>query len=256
MSYLAVDIGATKTLLALFSDNGRVLRRFKFPTNDNFPTFFKNLSTNLKPFTSFKIKAIAVAIPGLVYNNYSVEFGNRNWGKIDLFTPIKKLFNCPIILDNDASLASLYEGSDLPGLVIFLTFSTGLGGGVIKNNQLLPASSTFEPGHRFYTFNGQTEEWEDIASASAIGKAYQVKHATSLRGKTIMQDIATRISLGLPDIIQEFNPDIIIFGGPLGKIFNLYSPYLPSIPNVQFKRPRRPSDSVIYGCYLLAKTQA
>ena len=101
-----------------------------------------------------------------------------------------------------------------------------------------------------------SSDLEDIASASAIGKAYQVKHATSLRGKTIMQDIATRISLGLPDIIQEFNPDIIIFGGPLGKIFNLYSPYLPSIPNVQFKRPRRPSDSVIYGCYLLAKTQA
>ena len=250
--YLAIDIGATKTLIALFSQRGRVVRRVKFPTAQGYKTFLSDLSRHLSGFQKYPISSIVVAVPGVVQKNYTVSFGNRNWGEIDLGTPIKSLFSCPLYFENDANLAALYEGHSLAGRAVFLTFSTGIGGGVTDDGRLL-ADVTFEPGHKKYLYNGKTKEWEDIAAASAIGKHYHVDNATDLRKKGILQDIADRIYLGLPDIVEEFHPKVIILGGPMGKVFRLYSKYLPKIPGVRYVRPKRPLESVIYGCYIYAR---
>lgn len=250
--YLAIDIGATKTLIALFSKRGRILRKNKFPTAQGSKTFIGDLERNLKPFAKYRINSVVVAVPGIVQKNYTVSFGNRNWGDIDIFTPIKSLFDCPIYFENDANLATIYEAYRLPGRTIFLTFSTGIGGGIMERNHIVD-SEDFEPGHWSYQYNSKTAEWEDIAAASVIGKYYHVDAATSLRGKKIMQDIAARVYLGLPDIAAKFHPDTIVLGGPLGKIFRLYSKYLPKISGVKYRRPKRPLESVVYGCYLYAR---
>lgn len=253
--YLGIDIGGTKTLIALFSKRGRVVRRRKFLTAQGYKTFIHDLEGHLSDFKKYKIAAIVVAIPGTVQKNYSVKFGNRKWDKVDLFTPVKKLFDCPIYFENDANLGALYEGYRLPGRTVFLTFSTGIGGGVVERNQILPEAKSMEPGHKRYPYNGENKEWEDIAAASAIESYYHVDAATDLRKKEIMQDVAKRIYLGLPDIIKKYRPDTIILGGPMGKIFKLYAKYLPDDLDVKFRRPKRPTESVIYGCFLLARQQ-
>ena len=250
---LAIDIGGTKTLIALFSRNGRVLKKRKFKTAQGYKTFIHDLEANLGGFKARHIKAVTVAIPGVVQKNYSVKFGNRNWDNIDLITPLQNLFSCPIWFENDANLAALYEGFRLPGRTIFLTFSTGIGGGIVEHNRILPESSQFEPGHKIYEYDGKRREWEDIAAASAIENYYHVDRATNLRRKEALKDIANRISLGLPDIVHEYKPDTIILGGPMGKIFRAYSVYLPKDLGVKFRRPKRPNESVIYGCYRYTK---
>ncbi len=249
--YLAIDIGATKTLIALFSKRGRVLRRVKFHTARGAKVFIRDIVDNLKPFQKYKIKSIVVAVPGIVQKNYTVNFGNRDWGDLDLLLPIKSLFDCPIYFENDGNLAAFYEGYQLPGRTVFLTFSTGIGGGVVEKGKLVLGK--FEPGHKMYMYNGKIAEWEDIAAASALEKFYHIDYATDLRGKKILEDIAARVYLGLPDIAKRFHPDTIILGGPMGKIFRLYSKYLPEITGVKYRRPKRPNESVIYGCYIYAK---
>ena len=250
--YLAIDIGATKTLIALFSRRGRVLRRVKFPTARGAKVFINDLTRNLESFRKYKVQAVVVAIPGIVQKNYTVRFGNRDWGEVDIYTPIKNLFASPIYFENDANLAAIYEGYKLPGRTVFLTFSTGIGGGVVEGSKILPGID-FEPGHQKYEFNGKVAEWEDIAAASALEKFYHIDPATDLRGKKVLQDIAARLYLGLPDIISELHPSTIVLGGPMGKIFRLYVKYLPKLPGVKYRRPKRPLESVIYGCYIYAK---
>ena len=249
---LSVDIGGTKTLIALFSERGYVLKRIKFKTAKGSKKFVADLAKALGDFKNYRISSVVVAIPGVVQKNYSVKFGNRNWPEIDLYTPIKNLFSCPIYFENDANLATLYEGSFYNGKVIFLTFSTGIGGGIVKDHKILPSAAKFEPGHKIYEYNGVRREWEDIAAASALEKYYHVDMATSLRKKIVMQDIAQRVALGLPDIIKSYSPDVIILGGPLGKIFKRYVKYLPDF-EVKLARPKKPLESVIYGGYLYAK---
>ena len=249
--YLAIDIGATKTLIALFSKRGRVVRRVKFHTARGVKVFINDVIENLRSFQKYKIKSIVVAVPGIVQKNYTVNFGNRDWGDIDILAPIKSLFNCPIYFENDGNLAAIYEGHRLPGRTVFLTFSTGIGGGVVENGKLI--TDKFEPGHKLYEYNGKTAEWEDIAAASALEKFYHVDYATDLRGKKILKDVAARIYLGLPDVAREFQPNNIILGGPMGEIFRLYNKYLPTISGVKYRRPKRPTESVIYGCYIYAR---
>ena len=251
--YLAIDIGGTKTLIALFSKRGRVIRRRKFKTAQGYRTYIQDLERNLADFKKFKVHSVVVAIPGSVQENYSVSFGNRNWVNIDLYTPIKNLFNVPIYFENDASLGALSEAYRLHGRTIFLTFSTGIGGGIIENNHILPESREFEPGHKIYHYNTEDKEWEDIAAASAIENYYHVDYATNLRKKAVMEDIAKRVYLGLPDIVKEHHPDTIILGGPLGRIFKLYTKYLPNDLEVKLRRPKRPNESVVYGCYIFAR---
>ena len=251
--YLGIDIGGTKTLIALFSRRGWILRKVKFRTAQGSKTFLDNLSEHLNEFKKYKVRAIAVAIPGLVQKNYTVKFGNRDWKNIDIFTPIKDVFDCPIYFENDANLGALYEGYRLPGRTVFLTFSTGIGGGVVEKNRILPESSEFEPGHWIYSYGDKSLEWEDIAAASALESVYHVDYATDLRKKEQLEEIAKRVYLGLPDVIKNYHPDTVILGGPMGKIFRLYVKYLPSGLDVKLKRPKRPTESVIYGCYIYAK---
>ena len=229
------------------------MKRVKFKTAQGYKTFIAELTDNLEDFRKRRVRAIVVAVPGVVQKNYSVKFGNRDWVNIDLLTPIKNLFDCPVWFENDANLAALYEGFRLPGRTVFLTFSTGIGGGIVEKNRILPESDAFEPGHRKYYYDGKVDEWEDIAAASALEKHYHIDYATNLRKKDELTEVARRVYLGLPDVVRKYRPDTIVLGGPLGKIFRSYVKFLPDDLGVRYRKPRRPTESVIYGCFIYAK---
>ena len=54
-------------------------------------------------------------------------------------------------------------------------------------------------------------------------------------------------------VAKKYQPNTIVLGGPLGKIFRLYAKYLPEITGVRYRQPKRPNESVIYGGYLYAR---
>ena len=262
--YLVIDIGGTKTLIALFSAHGRVIRKFRFKTPKNRSDFEALLKTSLIPFSvkhGQKIRQIVIAVPGWINNNIAIKFGNRPWKNFDLESCIKDLFNAPVTLINDANLATVYESSFHKGLSLYLTFSTGIGGGLARKGQLTKNSNSVEPGHTIYIFNNKHSEWEDIASCAAIGKDYNCQ-ATSVRGESAYLDIAHRVSLGLPELIHRYHPDYIIIGGPLGMLFPHFIKPLKARLRTIMKRtalPRivpakRPKEAVIYGGYHYAKS--
>ncbi|MDO5480475.1 MAG: ROK family protein [Candidatus Saccharibacteria bacterium] len=117
--YLAVDIGGTKTLVALFSQRGRVVRRHKFKTSWQKERFVRELVLVLKQFAKAPLKAVVVAVPGVVQKNCSVRLGNRDWGNFSLVEDLQRLFDCPIYFENDANLAAVYESHKLPGKTVF-----------------------------------------------------------------------------------------------------------------------------------------
>lgn len=267
--FLSIDIGGTKTLLALFSYHGRCLRRLKFETAKVAEQFLRDLSENLEAFVPEKIRgkilATTVAIPGVVkieQNFYSFKFGNLEWKNIDLITPIKKLVGGKIFFANDANLATLYEATRRgrkAGKAIYLTFSTGIGGGIARDGQLDERADEFEPGHVRYEFNDNRLEWEDIASAKTISEEYHTSVRDLKMDEETAGDIVARMSLGLLDIIEKEEPETIIIGGPLGyALKKIRKPLIEEmrrqIKNLpKLKRAKRPNESVIYGAYLYSK---
>ena len=78
--YLIIDIGGTKTLIALFNKRGRVLRKFKFKTPEKKSEFLGLLKSALVPFSMAfreKVEQIVIAVPGEIKDNIAVKFGNR-----------------------------------------------------------------------------------------------------------------------------------------------------------------------------------
>lgn len=262
--YLTIDIGGTKTEVMLFSNLGCLKQKFRFFTNADPNKFTSDLTNRLQLFLTedYDIKVVAVAFPGIVENNRPLIAPNLpSWQNFDLVALLKGLFKCPIFFANDADLAAIYETKGKPGRTIYLTFSTGLGGGIAENGRLTPESSSFEPGHDLYVFNGQESEWEDIASASAINAVYGGL-ITDPKEDYVFRDIALRVSLGITRIIQTLHPDTIIIGGPLGAVFPSFGSYLEEILRStlgshaklpKIVKAKRPMDATSYGCRLFAQ---
>lgn len=259
--YLAIDIGGTKTLVALFHATSDVpVRSHKFPTSPDQSQFQSDLLSTISGFNiSTPITQTVVAIPGCVVNNNFTQLANLPWQDFHLTSVLAEQLNCTVTLENDASLATLFEGFDLPGRSIYLTFSTGIGGGILEQNNLLPESSTFEPGHLIFDFRGKVSEWEQVASARAIGKDYH-SLVSDIASSAILSDIATRLALGLNSLARDYHPDRFIIGGPLALIFSRFIPYLHPLLDASFSHieiipAKTPLESVIYGCKILASSK-
>ena len=261
--YLCIDIGGTKTIVALVSHRGKILHSIKFPTVPNQKTFYEQLAQQIRiNFVVSETLAIAVAMPGIVENNKCTWLGNLPWRNFDIAKKLNKDFDKPVYVENDANLGALGEARNNAEKNLYFTFSTGIGGGVVSDGKIIKKYQSFEPGHNVYVYHGEKKEWEDLAAASAINKKYG-KLVSEIKDRDAWNDITNRMLLGLAPLTASIKPDRIIFGGPLGLELPRYrrqlrkklSLYLPK--NVQMPtliKARFGSFSVIQGCYLYAKS--
>jgi predicted NBD/HSP70 family sugar kinase len=154
--HIAIDIGGTKTLLALFDKRGTRLKRYKMKSFQEPEKFLSELKKNLPrvfPFRRKMIKNVVISYPGILNNGNPEKAPNLpEWdGKI-IQSGIKQIFSdfgldIKIYYKNDADLGGLYECWDYIGKTVYLTFGTGIGGALVNNRRLTRGSNYFEPGH-------------------------------------------------------------------------------------------------------------
>ena len=265
---IAIDTGGTKTLVASFSDEGILLKSFEFPTPKSTIDYISSIqSVIIHELQPDKIEAISIAAPGIIENQTIKWAKNLDWRNFDIKAEFEKIFPKTLIfLENDANLAGLFEAQNLSAKnTLYLTFSTGVGGGFITNKHINRGLSQSEVGRVPVHFHNQTIEWEEIASARKIVELYgKFVSEISANETEKWQEIAERISLGILTIIPIFQPDFIVFGGSLGGQFENYHQILEKIirekvdPEIKIPRlilAQKPKEAVIYGCYKFAKNQ-
>lgn len=260
--YLLIDVGGTKTLIAIANPKGKILHSIKFPTVHEQNNFAKNLIQQIRSnFALGSIEAMGVALPGVVKDNKVQWLGNLPWKNFDLAKILQDEFGTPVFIENDANLATLAEAKNKSGRTLYLTFSTGIGGGVVDNNKFAPEFQNYEPGHDVYEYAGEKSEWEDLASAKAFVDHYGIKVQDIKDKKCWSKDVPERIALGLAPAITKIQPDRIVFGGPLGFELKRYRTTLRRILKKELNTKTLPrftvakygSFSVIEGCFLYAK---
>lgn len=259
--------------MATFYGFGLKKQDFKFSTDREPVRFIENLRATILRLlpdekTRSSVKMAVIAYPGIVQNGQPVSAPNlTSWNGYDLIGSIKDLFtsngiNCPFYFENDANLGAFYECRNMKGKNVYLTFSTGIGGGIMQDGKLSPESTTFEPGRMVFTYNGQQATWEQFASVAAINAAYEVDDIKKLAdNKRALFDIAARVSLGVSQITREQNPAHIVIGGPLGLVWPGISAQLKAImaPSqnplsvTKVVSAKKPMECVEYGCYHFAK---
>ena len=250
MSYiLGIDIGATKIAAGLVIGD-EVFKSIKLPTQAHMGEkhFIANIFKVIKIFDNPKIKAIGIGIAGGVDAKKGILVASPNmpqkFKNIPLRQMVSKTFKKEVAIDNDAHCFALAESVYGAGknyqYVIGVTIGTGVGGGIVINKKIYHGRSGLagELGHMTIVENGlpcscgNTGHLEVYASGTAMGTLYKrftgkIKDAfyveeqaykgdkNALRVVKIMNET---LGIGLANIINILNPDIIVIGGGLAHV--------------------------------------
>jgi len=159
---VGIDIGGTYTVFGLVDRNGNIVEEGEFYTKNfsDFNLFIDELFTKIKSLLStckneFEIVGVGVGAPNAnFYNGFIQDASNLPWkGKLPLGDMLKELFQLPVYITNDANASAIaemiYGGAKGLSNFMVLTLGTGLGSGIVINNELVYGHSGFagEIGH-------------------------------------------------------------------------------------------------------------
>ena len=165
MTLLAgVDIGGTKCAVSLgrASENGvEVIQKRRFATPVSSAATLAAIETSLEEMLDDsglrkQLAAMGVSCGGPLDSRAGLILSPPNlpnWDRVDVVSPLRTRFNVPVALQNDANACALAEwqwgaGRGLSNL-IFLTFGTGMGAGLILDGRLYSGTNDMagEVGH-------------------------------------------------------------------------------------------------------------
>ena len=263
--YVGVDIGGTKTLVAALTNEGAIHESLKFPTPENYEDFLTELRSNVAKLTTKDFKAGAVAAPGEIDRGHGLfkVGGNLKWRNVPVQHDVEHVTHCPMLLENDANLAGLSEAmliKDKHAKVLYLTISTGIGGGFIVDQRIDPSMEDIEPGQMMLQRGDKVVKWESFASGKAIYEKYGQK-ASEIEDPAIWKAMVKDWAIGFIDLMAVTQPDVIVLGGGVGHYLPKYHDFLveelkkyatPLVSIPPIVKAKRPEEAVVYGCYDLA----
>ena len=252
---VSIDIGGTRLRAAAYKqDQFQPISQKRIETKAKEPNAFGRLINLLQDIwpKNENVDAIGVSSPGPVDPHTGVIMVTPNikeWRDFPITAKLTDHFGIPAYLDNDANLAGLAEWKFGAGRghhnVLYLTVSTGVGGGVIINDQLLqghhglaaelghttiqadgPLCGCGQPGH-LESFSSGTGIERFVAeqlkagresllqpdkknSAHAISEAAKQGDALSIEA---YQNAGKYLGIGVANFLHAFDPSIVIFGG-------------------------------------------
>jgi glucokinase len=267
MYYLAIDVGATKTLAALFSADGKLSHKHKIKTARHYDDFLDELGKALESpeFKHSKYTAVCCAIPGKVdhRNGRGISFGNLEWHDVPIASDIGKLTGQKVLVENDAKLAGLYQALTHKKYkkLLYLTLSTGIGSGIIVDGKIDPELDDSEAGRMVLEHEGKLMKWEEFASGKALFERFG-KKAEQLDNPFAWKTYAKDVARGLGALLAVLQPDAVVIGGSVGARLEKFQEPLEqelkknadkmvSIPPII--KAVKAEEAVIYGCYEYAK---
>ena len=255
MNILAIDIGGTMIKYGLVSSDGKILSTDKIKTESSkgLNNILNKIDNIFKIYKENNPVGIAVSGTGQINGMIGKVIGGNpiipNWIGTNLVKILEEKYNLPIVLENDVNCVALGEkwigaGKDLSNFIC-LTIGTGIGGGIILNNQLFRGENFVagEFGHILI----KEGEFEQFASTTALIRLVKERTGKTLNGKEIFdlekkeiveyQEVISEwienLTDGLSSIVYCFNPaNMILGGGVIGQ----GEPLINRIKNSLFKK--------------------
>ena len=184
--YLGIDIGGTKCALVLGKKDGTIVRKVKFETKDVNTTLSQIIESavGLCQASPEPVESIGVSCGGPLDSGKGVILSPPNlpgWDHIEINRLLREATGVPAYLCNDANACALAEWKYGAGVgtrnMIFLTFGTGMGAGLVLNGRLYSGTSDMagEIGHVRIADHGpvgygKSGSFEGFCSGSGIAQ--------------------------------------------------------------------------------------
>lgn len=226
----ALEAGGTKMVCALGDETGKISEQVSIPTETPEVTMPKLISY----FKERDVEALGIACFGpLELDKKSPEYGHitttpkKAWQNFDIAGEFARALSCPVGFDTDVNGSVLGEvtfgQAKGKNCVIYLTFGTGVGGGIYINGKLLHGMLHPEAGHVFVRprsddhFEGKCPYHknclEGMASGPAIEERWGKKAAELADRQEVWELEADYIAQALVGYIFTISPEMIILGG-------------------------------------------
>ena len=287
MSFIvAVDIGGTQIRAAAYEPSSTTpFAQKRTPTRTSEPGVFDRLVQTIEAvWQPGQVDAIGIASPGPLDPHTGIILDTPNikeWVNFPVGPKLCESFGVPVHLDNDANMAGLAEWQYGAGQghdnVVYLTISTGIGGGVISNGHLLQGARGMaaELGHIIVDPDGPLcgcgykGHLESFSSGPAIARyvADQIKAGRHSSLRDIHKPTAVQVAeaalqgdelaisayeragfylgIAVANYLATFDPSILIFGGGAAQAGELlFLPFQKSLQTHVF-HPRYLDDLII-----------
>ncbi|MBL4674721.1 MAG: ROK family protein [Mucilaginibacter sp.] len=283
---LGFDIGGTKCAVLLGEQQGQkieIISKEAMPTDlpvyEMIEKLFITAERLLKQLgiSPDVLTGVGISCGGPLSSKKGVILSPPNligWDNIPIVKMAKERFHCAVLLQNDANACAVAEWKYGAGRghdnLIFLTFGTGMGAGLILNGQLYSGISDFagEVGHiRLAPFGpvgfGKTGSFEGFCSGGGIAQIGQVKARECLQigkaaafcktpsdlsgitaksiaeaafagdktAKEVYRICGEYLGKALSLFIDMLNPEMIILGSIYGRAQALLDPALYKVIN-------------------------
>ncbi|MEZ4195567.1 MAG: ROK family protein [Candidatus Paceibacterota bacterium] len=229
MTYLMLDIGGTKTRLAVSDDLSVIKDKSSFKTKKGFDDAMSEIVKQADVLMGKnKVKGIAVGIRGRISEDKSGIHNDAtlsNWANRSIVEALGKHFKTDVYVENDTAMAGLGEANFGAGkgmdIVVYHTISTGVGGVKIEHGVIDEASEGFEPGHQVLdidrTILGEeiTPTLENLVSGTGLETRMGVKPYEIPQSDMIWDELAEYLAQGLRNTILYWSPDVIVLGGSM-----------------------------------------
>ena len=142
---VGVDVGGTKVLGGVVDASGKVLATSRRDTpREGGGELTKTIAeVALELMQSHSVSAVGVSAAGFVSSDRKTMLATPNiadWNGVQLDLELEKLIGLPVVIENDANAAAWGEAKFGAGRnqahMMMLTIGTGVGGGIVVNNQL------------------------------------------------------------------------------------------------------------------------
>lgn len=227
---IGVDLGGTKVKIGIVTSEGRIVKKISVPTlasegvDKSLSQIKKGISKILEG-SQLKISGIGIGAPGVVSLKKGTVENPPNlpgWGKVHLGKIMSKEFSMQTFVENDANAAAIGEliygaGKKLNSFIM-VTLGTGVGGGIIYNQQLFrgDVGAAGEIGHLTIDINGPQCKCGSFGCLETyLGNNYIVENV-----KELLKDSESKIMDLIENNIENLSPEVIHKAASLGDEFS------------------------------------
>jgi glucokinase len=233
---LAVDLGGTKTAIALVDDSGKLSGKRKYPAAD-FDATVRQIVELCNAHGADQTEGIGLIVPGIYDPGTGEVWAPNLWGQD--FQPLKaeleRHLALPISIGSDRTgsvLAEQWLGA-AQGLthVLFVAVGTGIGVGIVSEGRpmegahgIAGAAGWMVTGSPWKPEFAACGGWESQAAGPALARRAGMETAElvaaaartgNARALEAIDQVADSLALGIAGLISVFDPQIVVLGGGL-----------------------------------------
>ena len=235
---VGIDLGGTNVRVALV-DNEGIVSVIKEPckADKSVEETTGHIKEMIHRIIVPEVTGIGIGVPsavdpekGIVYNVNNIP----SWKEVHLKEIIETEFKLPVFVNNDANCFVL--GEQRYGIaksaknVVGIAAGTGLGSGIIINNELYAGTNTCAGEIGCVAYRDRI--YEDYCSSRFFARIYHTTgievYEAAQRGESIALKIWDEFGNHIGNLIQmvllTYDPEVIVFGGSISNAFQLFEP--------------------------------